>query len=294
MKRESLHEWAEEEGVSVTSLLGYLLYLENWNIDKSLADVGWKIFLKEDVKIVPSVTVEEAIWLLEKSQMSQAVYLEIRLRFKGRIYLPPVMKIRAENKVHRPHLEEYRNGVKASLMDCLSLTLSERLKFLDLSGLDKDTLELSFKMGWGLDGSGEHSDYQQLSKVSYTTKQVMSICFALREVKVTDHEGQSASWSSCVAGTNKPQNTRPLALFPSKETPEMLAEFVPRVEAEVKLVKEQGVQLKSEDGSNQCIARCKDAQMSMCDGKMVVNLLNCGGAFCIRDLYSSLFWYLDL
>ena len=45
MKRESLHEWAEEEGVSVTSLLGYLLYLENWNIDKSLADVGWKFFL---------------------------------------------------------------------------------------------------------------------------------------------------------------------------------------------------------------------------------------------------------
>ena len=104
MKRENLHEWAEEEGVSVTSLLGYLLYLENWNIDKSLADVGWKIFLKEDVKIVPSVTVEEAIWMLEKSQMSQAVYLEVRLRLKGRIYLPPVMKIRAENKVHRPHL----------------------------------------------------------------------------------------------------------------------------------------------------------------------------------------------
>ena len=294
MKRENLHEWAEEEGVSVTSLLGYLLYLENWNIDKSLADVGWKIFLKEDVKIVPSVSVDEAIWLLEKSQMSQAVYLEVRLRLKGRIYLPPVMNIRAENKVHRPHLEEYRNGVKAGLMNCLSLTLSERLKFLDLSGLDKDTLELSFKMGWGLDGSGEHSDYQQLSKVSYTTKQVMSVCFALREVKVTDHEGQCASWSSCVAGTNKPQNTRPLALFPSKETPEMLAEFVPRVEAEVKLVKEQGVQLKSEDGSNQYIARCEDAKMSMCDGKMVVNLLNCGGAFCIRDLYSSLFWYFDL
>lgn len=165
-------------------------------------------------------------------------------------------------------------------MECLSHTLSERLSFLDLSGLDKDSLQIIFNMGWGLDGSGEHSDYDQLSKVSYTTKQVMSVCFALREVKVSDAHGNSASWCSKVAGANRPQNTRPLAVFPSKESQEVLAEIVPHVEAEVKIVKELGVEVKSLDGSIQQVAKCGDCKMSMCDGKMVSNLLNCQGAFC--------------
>ena len=112
-KRILLTQWAEEEGVPVSALLGFLLYLENWNQEKSLSTVGWKIFMKEEVTGVPSVTMEEAIWLLERSFMSQAVYLEVRLRFKDRISFPAVLNIRAENKRHRPCLEEYKHGVKA-------------------------------------------------------------------------------------------------------------------------------------------------------------------------------------
>ena len=47
-KREVFGQWAEEEGVTVTALLGFLLYLENWNQDKTLSAVGWKIFMKEE------------------------------------------------------------------------------------------------------------------------------------------------------------------------------------------------------------------------------------------------------
>ena len=46
---------------------------------------------------------------------------------------------------------------------------------------------------WGLDGSGEHSNYHQLTKVSYTTKQVMSVCFDMREVTVSDAGGARVS-----------------------------------------------------------------------------------------------------
>ena len=45
---------------------------------------------------------------------------------------------------------------------------------MDLSGLDSSSLNIVFKMGLGLDGSGEHKDYHQLTKVSFSTKQVMS------------------------------------------------------------------------------------------------------------------------
>ena len=92
---------------------------------------------------------------------------------------------------------------------------------MDLSGLDNGRLQVSFKAVWGLDGSGDHSDYNQLTKVSYNTKQVMSVCFGLKEVAITDGSGILDTRTSSVAGANKPQNTRPLALFPAKETPDL-------------------------------------------------------------------------
>ena len=103
-KRKVLLRWAEEEGVSATTLLGYLIYLENshGDGDQNLSDIGWKIFMGESWRGIPSASLEEAIWLVERSGMSQAVYLEARLRFKDRFYLPPVMHLRAENQRHRP------------------------------------------------------------------------------------------------------------------------------------------------------------------------------------------------
>ena len=171
--------------------------------------------------------------------------------------------IRAENQRHRPTLVEYRHGMKASLPQCPSLTLTERVTHKDLSGLDQDSLRIVFLLGWGLNGSGEQKDYKQLSKVSYTTKQVMLVCFALMKVKVCDDEGNEVSWSSSTAGANKPKKTRPLAVFPSKETSELLEEFVPLVEAKIKDVKIEGVNV-SVNGM-EIKARCQDCNMSMTD-----------------------------
>ena len=284
-KRELFSQWAEQEGVSVTVLLGLILHLENWNGgEKSVAAIGWKIFMGEKVPGKPSVTLEEAIWLMERSGMSQAVCLETRLRFLDRIYFPPVMNIRAENQRHRPSLQEYKHGVKSPLKECLSLTLTERLDHMDLSEMDTDTMQVKFKVGWGLDGSGEHSNYHQLTKVSYNTKQVMSVCFAVREVVVSDASGARVCWSSTEAGANKPQNTRPLALFPAKESNELLSEFVPIVEAEVKEIEAEGVKVNVKGVETE--ASCEKCSMSMLDGKMVTNLLNCGGCYCTMCIKS--------
>ena len=147
-KREVLQQWAEEEEVTVTMLLGLFLHLENWNGgDRSLAAIGWKVFMEETVTGMPAVSLEEAIWVMERSGMSQAVYLETRVRLKDRIYLLPVMHVWAENQRDRPTLLEYRHGVKAPLLRCIQLTLTERLQHMDLSGLDQNTLQIGFKMG---------------------------------------------------------------------------------------------------------------------------------------------------
>ena len=64
----------------------------------------------------PEVSLEEAIWLVERGRISQAVYEEVRLRFLNRIKFPRIDHIRRENKLHRPVMAGYRNGVKASLV----------------------------------------------------------------------------------------------------------------------------------------------------------------------------------
>ena len=94
---------------------------------------------------------------------------------------------------------------------------------------------------------------------------------------MSDGTGGSVTWSSTLTGANRPQNTRPLAIFPSKESKELLQEFVPIVDAEVKKLKAEGV--KVEVRETEVMAECDKCTMSMVDGKMVTNLLSCEGAF---------------
>ena len=121
--------------------------------------------------------------------------------------------VREENQRHRPQLMEYKHGVLASLVQCITLTLQERLELLDLSALDPESLRVSFSFTWGLDGSGDHSDYNQLSKCDYSTKQVMSVCFSIREVKVVDSTGKEVIWSSSVDGANRQYVRMPSCLW---------------------------------------------------------------------------------
>ena len=146
-----------------------------------------------------------------------------------------------------------------------------------LSSLDP-MVQVMCKFTWGLDGSGQYSNYHQLSKTHFSTTQIMSVCFALKEVTVEDTSGVQISWNSSEKGANKPQNVRPLALFPAKEEKELLLEFIPGVEEEIKKINEEGVEIKVRDLSVR--ARCDYSSLSMADGKMVTTLLQLGGAYC--------------
>ena len=84
IKRDTVKKWALEEGVTETELLGYLLHLENYRVKRDIAAFGWKLFIGEDIGEKPEISLEEAIWLREKSGMSEAVYQEVRLRFLNR------------------------------------------------------------------------------------------------------------------------------------------------------------------------------------------------------------------
>ena len=104
----------------------------------------------------------------------------------------------------------------------------------------------------------------------------MSVCVSVKTVVAKDCNGKEVSWTSSSAGSNKPQNVRPLALFPSKENKELMAEFVPQVEDEIKEIKENGVM----DRHLEVKCTCEDALLTMADGKMVTTLLRLEGAYC--------------
>lgn len=278
-KRLTLESWAEEEGISIVELLGYLLHISSYHEgDRGIAGIGWQIFTGDTVFEKPHVSLEEATWMIEKGSLSQAVWQEYRLRLHDRIYLPPVNKVRSENQLHRPQLHTYRQGVRALLTNCLTLTLSERLGCMDLTGLDMDSLSIIYSFCWGLDGSGDHSNYHQLSKTDFSTKQIISVCFSMKKLNVRDNKGGEANWNSSEAGANKPQNVRPLALFPGKEGKEMLEEFIPIIEKEIVEIKNESVEVNVKSVEVHC--KCEAAIFSMADGKMVTNLLQLGGAFC--------------
>ena len=99
-----------------------------------------------------------------------------------------------------------------------------------------------------------------------------------------DNHGVTVTWSSTSAGANRPQNTRPMAIFPAKESVELLKEFIPLLENEVKQL-DSGVKVLV--GGHKTVAGCDNCSMSMQDGKMVTNLLNCGGAYCTMCVKSQ-------
>ena len=172
-KRVMFEKWAEEEGLSVTKLLGYFLHLDNYHSgEKSLAAIGYRVFTGEKVFNKSEVSLDESIWIIELGGISQAAWLEVRLRLQDQIVLRPVNKVREENQKYRPELKIYKHGVMALLKTCLSLTLTDLLKHIDLTGISAEGREIAFKFTWGLDGSGDHSNYHQLSKVGFSTKQV--------------------------------------------------------------------------------------------------------------------------
>jgi len=241
--------------------------------EKKIAEFGWSIFCGQTPHAVNEASTLEAIWLMEHASLSESVYLDIRLRFLDRFILPPVYKVVAESKNLRPKLQFFKNGVKGQLADCIELTLRDRLSALDLPA---DVSKLRFSFNYGLDGSGQHSDFNQMSKTHYSTASIMSVCFAVNEIGL---ENGVTLWSSAEKGANKPQNVRPLALFPSKETDDLLKEFIPLLDSEVEAIKQDGINSELRDGSKVQFI-CTKASMSMIDGKMVTRLLQLGGAYC--------------
>ena len=273
--RATFKSWAEQEGCTTAQLAGLFIHLDCYSSDRATAKLGMALYNGERTSDKPQVSVPEAIWIRERLQLSSARYLELRLRLHDRIVLPAEYLVSAQCKIMRPaNMEPFHHGFLAPLNECLGITLGEILGGLQ----DQDSIppSVEFRIVYGLDGSGQHSDYAQMSKTSYSTAGIINASFSITGIR-GQAPPQTDLWTS--PAHNAAASIRPWALFDSKENDDLLRALVPKLEQQIQQVTQSGLSIRL-PGNRIIKASLVQAKMTMVDGKTIVRVLQLGGSYC--------------
>ena len=115
------------------------------------------------------------------SQSLNTIYFFLRLRFLSRFVLPPLQEIRSLSAKTRPSVEPYNNGVKTDLLESLKLTLTEIIEVFGSDLSPREVKELDVDINYGLDGSGDHQDHNQMDKKHFSTSSIVSVCYGIKQ-----------------------------------------------------------------------------------------------------------------
>ena len=77
-ERKDCNQIALNLSVTSTELAGYFIFLENWESNKDIAQVGWSLFQNKMLSSIHKATTLEAMWLMERCELSETMYLELR------------------------------------------------------------------------------------------------------------------------------------------------------------------------------------------------------------------------
>ena len=273
-------EWCTVLSCSEADLAGFFIHLAYSKKNHKLANVGWALFSRNPYPVVHEVSPVEAIWIIERMKISAARYLELQKRLEKRIIFPTYIQYHKEMLTMRPTtVTHLHHGVTVSMKEMLTLTLKEILMVIkDKGGVVP--LNIAFEFCWGMDGSGNHKDWNQMSKRAYSTKDMFLVVFSL--VKVWDEFDEKHLLWTPTKGHNSPTNVRPLAIIPAQETDELLDEVVPLYESEVEEMQEAEFRLIIELPGQLIKARMNFQQISMIDGKMIFRISGQAGAYCFN------------
>lgn len=161
--------------------------------------------------------------------------------------------------------EQISEGLKHTLEEILSI-------------IEEVPEQVLFSFVYGLDGSGKHRDYEQKSKAQYSTRSIIFGCFSILDITKTDG---TTLWKG--HHLNSPKSVRPMILFPSAETRDMLEKLTPLLNEEVATLKKDGLQLNLSGGQEVKAtfhALPRFEPFSMLDGKLITELLGLRGAYC--------------
>ena len=252
--------------------MGYLLYMENWNDHKEKAKVGEALFNNTFKQKKGTVSIQEALLIKESFGIGYHRWTDLRRILLDEVYLPPSYLLATEAKKMLPDMLVYKRGIRATVKSSLQVTLQEILDSqngIEIGG------SITFTVKFGLDGSGKHCDYNQRSKGD-STSSVMMACFSIDEI---ENEGNEIWNTAANLGHNSPKCTRVLALFPEKESFDLMKEFYPLLESEMKNILDNGIEL-TVNGQRVIEAHMKNPPIPYMDGKMLTTLLGLSGGYC--------------
>ena len=71
-----LHEEAEENSITTSQLLGYLLHRENYVKDRALAAVGMQVF--SNIPVGKELSLDEGLYILSQYKLGRTSYTSLR------------------------------------------------------------------------------------------------------------------------------------------------------------------------------------------------------------------------
>ena len=81
-----IQEEAEENNITPSQLLGYLLHKENYVKDRPLAAVGMQLFHKEFVD--KEISLDDGLYMLSQYKLGRTSYTSLRQDIKLKVVLP--------------------------------------------------------------------------------------------------------------------------------------------------------------------------------------------------------------
>jgi hypothetical protein len=281
-----MEEFATEFGISVTQLCGRIMEQQNWQQNRSVAEIG-KIISKDEfdkLNVKMQLSPPEALYLKEhEMSVGEKPYTNVRLRFKPHGLILPschVLRDYLTNNVYY-QLISFKNGKRAFLQDIILKTVLRLLMLPELYEiiikLDPSAFPLIIRWLTGSDGSGGQKTAHQKSrvnvKVSHTHRESAVAC--CRDIKTAD--GTLLYRNPLVAS---PSGMRPWAVVPGKENQEMVTDFSDFMDKESDVCREQIFESVLPNGKPVLFKNIIDRHLI--DGKMQELLLGLGGAFCCK------------
>ena len=275
---DNVKEFADEEGVEVTSILGLLL---TFCSSKEVSELGEKLWNKTATQYKIQVPLSTALAIYCDSGLGRGTYSNQRkmLSSAGFKILPPWIRLREEIARITPpvhNLPEPFVGVYYSLAASVEKTVCRILQLVpdSLNNVTDDHLKLSVKFGF--DGSGSHAIYHQ-ANTELTNNIIMTMFSPL---KLETGNGNIV-WEQL--SPNSPLTQRLLCLQMGKESSESLQ--TQRVfNDDITLLQNQGVVCNF---NNTPLCVTGEIKGYMMDRKAANLYTGLGGSYCDLCTYSK-------
>ena len=245
-----LQEEAEENSITTSQLLGYLLHRENYVKDRALAAVGMQVFSNKPVG--KELSLDEGLYILSQYKLGRTSYTSLRHDLKPRGELLAHYKLMQHKNAIMPTIAQLSEvpGVILSLTKSVVVHFERLVKLLQLqSG--------SYIMK-AKEGLGRHSVYNQQGSFESHNMIVwmwVPLQFAKDSSDVAMIDELTCSTSSTGSSEivwkegapSSPEAARPILLAVGKEDKDLLNKLIPPVDAEICSLQSKGVKVVVSD-----------------------------------------------